>query len=108
MAEIEVFRARNTTGLAVNNTRVTKAKPYGLIQTIQKFDVDDEEIIKALEADVQPVKRGEWKHIAGMNSKCSECERYFPVQEFESRPFDINFCPHCGARMDEGAADENS
>lgn len=50
-------------------------------------------------ADVQPVKHGRWKHIAGMNSKCSECERYFPVQEFDSRPFDINFCPHCGARM---------
>lgn len=54
-------------------------------------------------ADVRLVRRGNWKHVAGMNSKCSECERYFPVQEFESRPFDINFCPHCGARMNGGA-----
>lgn len=59
-------------------------------------------------ADVQPVKRGEWKHVAGMNSKCSVCSHYFPVSEFDSRPFDINFCPNCGARMDRGADDENS
>lgn len=51
-------------------------------------------------ADVQPVKRGKWKHVAGMNSKCSVCSHYFPVTEFDSRPFDINFCPQCGARMD--------
>lgn len=58
--------------------------------------------------DVQPVKHGEWKHVAGMNSKCSVCSHYFPVSEFDSRPFDINFCPNCGARMDRGADDENS
>lgn len=50
--------------------------------------------------DIQPVKHGKWKHIAGMNSKCSVCSHYFPVTEFDSRPFDINFCPNCGARMD--------
>ena len=50
--------------------------------------------------DVQPVKHGKWKHVAGMNSKCSVCSHYFPVSEFDSRPFDINFCPECGARMD--------
>lgn len=44
---------------------------------------------------------GKWKHVAGMNSKCSECGRYFPVAEFENRPFDINCCPHCGAKMME-------
>ena len=52
-------------------------------------------------ADVEPVKHGHWKHVAGMNSKCSECDRYFPVSEFDKRPFDINYCPNCGAKMDE-------
>ena len=51
-------------------------------------------------ADVQPVKHGKWKHVAGMNSKCSVCSHYFPVTEFDSRPFDINFCPQCGAKME--------
>ncbi|GEM_PF-4626803 len=57
------------------------------------------EYIDKLEAE--SVKHGKWKHVSGMNSKCSECGRYFPVKEFESRPFDINYCPNCGAKMDE-------
>jgi len=52
--------------------------------------------------DAKPVRHGKWKHVPGMNSKCSECGRYFPVKEFESRPFDINYCPNCGAKMDGG------
>lgn len=55
-----------------------------------------------IEAD--PVKHGQWIHHAGMNSKCSCCGTYFPVAEFEQRPFDVNFCIHCGAKMD-GVAD---
>ena len=51
-------------------------------------------------ADIEPVKHGYWKHVAGMNSKCSECDRYFPVSEFDKRPFDVNCCPYCGAKMD--------
>ena len=51
--------------------------------------------------EAEPVRHRKWKHVAGMNSKCSECGRYFPVKEFDSRPFDINFCPNCGAKMDE-------
>ena len=58
-------------------------------------------------ADVQSVKHGKWKNVAGMNSKCSVCSHYFPVTEFDSRPFDINYCPNCGARMDGGNEDEN-
>ena len=52
--------------------------------------------------DAEPVRHGTWKHCPGMNDKCSECGRYFPVEEFESRPFDINYCPNCGAKMDGG------
>jgi hypothetical protein len=59
-----------------------------------------EEVMKIPAADVQPVKHGKWKHVAGLNSKCSVCSHYFPVTEFDSRPFDINYCPNCGARMD--------
>ena len=59
-----------------------------------------EAILEAPTADVEPVKHGHWKHVAGMNSKCSECDRYFPVSEFDKRPFDVNYCPCCGAKMD--------
>ncbi len=52
--------------------------------------------------DVEPVRHGKWKHVPGMNSRCSECGQYFPVRDFESRPFDINYCPNCGAKMEGG------
>lgn len=114
MAEITVFRARNTTGLAINGERVTKVKPYGLIQTIQKFEVDDEEIRKAIPAaDVQPVSYGRWIDIyewAKMHDStpsgmclyywCSECQK---EQEKKS-----NFCPNCGAKMIEGGNENDT
>lgn len=61
-----------------------------------------EMIYEAPTIEAEPVKRGRWIHHAGMNSKCSCCGRYFPVAEFEQRPFDVNFCSHCGAKMDGG------
>ena len=62
-------------------------------------------IFDKLSVYVEPVKHGHWKHVAGMNSKCSECDRYFPVSEFDKRPFDVNYCPNCGAKMD-GESDD--
>lgn len=59
------------------------------------------EAVKEDCVEAEPVKHGKWKHVAGMNSKCSVCSHYFPVTEFDSRPFDINYCPNCGTRMDE-------
>lgn len=118
MAEIEVFRARNTTGLAINGTRVTETKPYGLIQTTQKFKADDEEITKALSIDVKPVKHGKWEetrislckwipedekeeghsfYMAEM--KCSCCNRYNTVT-FVLTLDKPDYCQLCGARMD--------
>ena len=45
--------------------------------------------------------KGKWIESPFMfeNEKCSECGHYFPVGEFMHRPFDINFCPNCGADM---------
>lgn len=64
------------------------------------IDEIEDDIKSIPAADVAPVVHGKWKHVAGMNSKCSECGHYFPVIEFEKRPFDINYCPNCGAKMD--------
>ena len=59
------------------------------------------EYFEPIQADEQPVVHGHWEQVAGMNSKCSVCEKYFPVNEFVKRPFDINYCPNCGAKMDK-------
>ena len=41
-----------------------------------------------------------WIKTPGMNEQCSACGAYFPLMDFEGRPFEINFCPHCGAEME--------
>lgn len=51
MAKIEVFRATNTTGIAINSQRITKTKPYGFVETVQSYDVSDDEILSSLNFD---------------------------------------------------------
>ena len=100
MVEISIFRARNTTGLAINDKRITNTKPYGLIQTIQKFQVDEKEIINAIE-NVKEVKHGQWiDEDEFIDIKvCSVCrnEAYWDT-DYGQQLF--HFCPNCGARMD--------
>lgn len=59
--------------------------------------VSNKELFPA--AAVAPVEHGFWIHAVGMNSQCSVCGKFFPVKDFWYMPFDINFCPACGAKM---------
>ena len=47
-------------------------------------------------------KKGRWIEHYGMNHECSECKQFFPLSFFDGRPFEINFCPNCGADMRQG------
>lgn len=60
-----------------------------------------EDIDRRISENAESEVHGHWIHVAGMNSRCSVCEKYFPVNEFLKRPFDIKFCPQCGAEMGE-------
>ena len=51
MAKIDVFKAANTTGIAINSQRITKTKPYGLVETVQSYDVSDDKILSSLNFD---------------------------------------------------------
>lgn len=51
MAKIKVFKATNTTGIAINSQRITKTKPYGFVETVQSYDVNDDEILSSLNID---------------------------------------------------------
>ena len=51
MAKIDVFKATNTTGIAINSQRITKTKPYGFVETMQSYDVNDDEILSSLNFD---------------------------------------------------------
>ncbi len=103
MVEIEIFSAQNTTGIAINNMRVTKTKPYGFIQPMQKYVVDEKAIIEAIGADVQPVKHGYWKEEEPRVLKCSVCGEYAPMNYLGQNCIDSRYCPWCGTKMDSNA-----
>ena len=57
-------------------------------------------------ADVQPIQHGQWTNswtdiTFEIKSECSVCGKYC-YSEFGTK---ANYCPHCGARMDEGVND---
>lgn len=55
---------------------------------------------KVMRIDETAVIHAKWIHHTGMNSECSNCGSFFPVTEFKQRPFKVNHCINCGARMD--------
>ena len=59
-----------------------------------------EELLDNNTEDAAPVIHAKWIHHTGMNSQCSNCGSFFPVTEFKQRPFKVNHCINCGARMD--------
>ena len=59
-----------------------------LEQTIQ--DIKNEPTI-----DAEPVRHGRWIHSGFMEVKCSNCGNVFHELE------DTNYCPNCGAKMEE-------
>ena len=51
-------------------------------------------------ADVKPVVRGEWIEAPDKTSViCSHCKADWNV--FDNDTYRFNFCPNCGARMEE-------
>ena len=68
---------------------------------VDAIDIEDIDAIPA--ADVAPVRHGRWIERksfhaeGGIVAKCSACQK--DVQ-YLGNP--LNFCPNCGAKMDEG------
>lgn len=70
----------------------------------------DKKLLKSIPAaDVRPVKRGKWvgypeclkypNAYADDHIVCSACEECFSILDNDCERF--NFCPSCGARMEE-------
>ena len=60
------------------------------------------ECFEVIEADVAPVKHGEW--LQTNIFKCSECGYSFEPEGYTAY---FNYCPNCGAKMD-GKDDERN
>lgn len=64
------------------------------------YDAADEDVVLDLinqqpTADVQEVKRGEWK-TNSYEVCCSECGAIERIEDYQYRS---NICPNCGAKM---------
>lgn len=67
------------------------------IELYPVYVISPDAVEKIPSADVAEVKHGEWKWRNG--GECSECG-------FHNSNFDYNFCPNCGARMEERMVDD--
>lgn len=74
---------------------------------VEKQGVWKEDIDAMPTVDAEPVRHGKWKMLEnyyGEEAKCSECGFTMCVNEQGNGLPDVeslNYCPHCGARMDE-------
>ena len=51
--------------------------------------------------EVEPVKHGHWIKVDKHTVKCSECGNYLDMCGVNAGRGDANYCPNCGAKMDE-------
>ena len=66
---------------------------YGITQYGIHQIIDDAPTI-----DAEPVRHGKWRFVkcaTGLRSQCNECLHWVDAGT------DRNYCPNCGARMDE-------
>ena len=71
-----------------------------LVEHLKKEECDCEwlwTILCVPAANVAPVRHGEWQEINGI-FRCSLCEYSF---EHEGYQHFFNYCPNCGAKMDD-------
>lgn len=70
------------------------------------FEIIAEAIDKMPTADAAPIRRGKWdKNKIALHWKCSACgaavfKNLGVVFDYTGRE-GLNFCPHCGAKMEE-------
>ena len=67
-------------------------------------DVIKEFLLTAQTADVRKNVKAHWikEEYFGGIFKCSNCRKYVDFRGLKGTQDPANFCPHCGAIMDEG------
>jgi hypothetical protein len=61
--------------------------------------VIDSVIFEFPTVDAEPVRHGKWIGYAGtIGNECSVCGKWIDVLQGTA---EMNYCPNCGARMDE-------
>ena len=76
---------------------------------IKRLTASALEIIKRHQSDVAPVRHGYWiEQCEESLYSCSACGTEWVTIEGTPKENGMDFCPHCGARMDEKERDENA
>lgn len=99
MAEYIEFEA---TKQAIDRIRSVyhMARDFNAVSVIDKIFGEIKEIPAA---DVAPVVHGRWVYH-NFDTICSECRKSAIFDEWEQQA-ETEFCPHCGAKMDEEESD---
>lgn len=97
LVKVEVLQASNTKVLAMNNTRISLEKGYGIMTPIASFEVGVEDILNAM--NYKPKIHAHWVNEGFLDMYCSHCGET-PDSESGSCPTPTDFCPFCGAEMD--------
>lgn len=67
-----------------------------------------DEIKDAPTVEAMPVVHGKWLHDESGANYCSECMKYAYEDEEYHMIWHTQYCPHCGAKMNDGREqDEN-
>lgn len=74
----------------IGTARYYSIDPYNQRGTIFKM------VATALPVDAEPVKHGIWEEEPYI-WRCSECHKWIMLEQGDA---EMNFCTHCGARMD--------
>ncbi len=91
---------------AIEKAVAPEITTIGDYETIGVFTRESiEQIVSNLHAaDVAEVRHGRWISTGAISCKCSDCGKL----QLKSHADDSNYCPNCGARMDEEADHEAS
>lgn len=105
---IEVLQAQDATGGTISRrAAIAEFKPYALYDS----NLTNAEWVRRIELVLEQLpsaeKHGKWESKALDNFRkyevvCSECgARYVGNYDAYDEPYDFNYCPNCGARMEE-------
>lgn len=68
-----------------------------MVSAVLEEVIDEQPTIEAV-----PVVHGRWKNIMGRPLECSVCGIITnPINDIPWANRSFNYCPHCGAKMDE-------
>lgn len=93
------------------------AKYVNLDDVIEQLEIQwgyeglREELYELPDADVAPVRRGNWFWADDGYCRCTECKQKAPiVPQYQDEPVAVltEFCPHCGTRMYGGKTNGKS